>query len=62
MKNGGLKDLMDFNIFPIDHDLYSDQKKGELGSMLKSKTADIPIVEANCLAPKTYSVLLDGTL
>ena len=28
--------------------------------MLKSETADIPILEAVCLAPKTYSVLLDN--
>ena len=56
MKNGGLKDLMDFSNFPVDHDLYSDQKKGQLG-MLKSETADIPIVKAICLDHFPYSVL-----
>ena len=51
MKNGGLKDLMDFSSFPVDHNLCSDHEKGQLG-MLKSETADIPTVEATCLTPK----------
>ena len=27
MKNDELKDLMVFNNFPVDHDLYSDEKR-----------------------------------
>ena len=50
---------MDLNNFPVDHGLYSHEKKGELG-LLKSETVERPIVEAICLAPKTYSVLVDN--
>ena len=52
MKNGGPRDLMGLSIFPVDHDLYSDEKKGEL-ELLKSETAGRPIVEAIGLAPQT---------
>ena len=58
MKNGGLKDFMGFPNFPVDHDLYSDKKKGQLG-MLNSETSDISILQAICLNPSAYSVLLD---
>ena len=37
MKNRGLKALMDFRNFPLDHDLHSDEKKGELG-LIKSSS------------------------
>ena len=62
MQSGALKEHMDLSNFPTDHHLYSEENKGKLG-YLKSETADNPISEVICLAPKCYSVLLDdGTL
>ena len=53
-----LKDIMDFSNLPKEHVLYSDANKGVLGK-LKSECGVIPISEVVCLAPKSYSVLLD---
>ena len=53
-----LMDYMDTSNFPSDHKLFSNANKGKLG-LLKSETADLAIKEAYCLAPKTYSVLLN---
>ena len=54
-----LSDYMDTSNFPKKHPLFNEDNKGKLG-LLKSETADIPIVEAICLAPKTYSVHLEN--
>jgi len=54
-----LMDYIDTSNFPSNHELYSEKNKGKLG-LLKSETADLPIKEAYCLAPKTYSVLLNN--
>ena len=48
---------MDLRNFTVDHYLYSDEKKGQLG-MLNSETSDISILQAICLNPFAYSVLL----
>ena len=49
---------IDSSNFPSDHKLFSTANKSKLG-LLKSETADLAIKEAYCLAPKTYSVLLN---
>ena len=59
MKTGLISQHMDFSNFPVDHELYDDTRKGQLG-LLKSETAERPIVEAICLAPKCYSILQDN--
>ena len=58
VKEGKLRDQMNFSNFPVNHELYGITRKGELG-LFKSETADIPIAEAICLALKCYNILLD---
>ena len=50
---------MDLSNSPVNHELYDNTRRGELG-LLKSEMADIPIAEAICQTPKFYSILLDN--
>ena len=59
IKEGLFSKHIDLSNFSDNCNLYSDENKGQLG-LLKSDAADIPIVEAICLAPKCYSILQDG--
>ena len=52
-----LKDVMDLSNFE-GHKLYNNDNKGVLGKV-KSEVGPTPISEVVCLAPKSYSVLLD---
>jgi len=54
-----LKEWIDTSNFSHDHPLYNQSVKGKLG-LLKSETGEIPIKEAICLKPKTYSLLLNS--
>ncbi|XP_037774372.1 uncharacterized protein LOC119570884 [Penaeus monodon] len=54
-----LKEWIDTSNFSHDHPLYNPSTKGKLG-LLKSETGEIPIKEAICLKPKTYSLLLNN--
>ena len=58
MQNGALKEHIDLSNFPTNHHLYSEENKGKLG-LLKFETADNPISEVTCLAPKCHSVLFE---
>ena len=53
-----LCDYIDRSNFDINHPLFNDENKGKLG-FLKSETGGKPIKECVCLAPKTYSILLE---
>ncbi|XP_063595417.1 uncharacterized protein LOC134772380 [Penaeus indicus] len=54
-----LNEWIDTSNFSHDHPLYNVSVKGKLG-LLKSETGEIPIKEAICLKPKTYSLLLNN--
>ena len=43
MKTGLISQHMDFSNFPVDHELYDNTCKGQLG-FLKSETAEGPIL------------------
>ncbi|XP_068239994.1 uncharacterized protein [Palaemon carinicauda] len=50
-----LKSYMDFSNFEVDHLLFSNERKGELG-LLKSETGSNLITEVKALKPKMYSM------
>ncbi|XP_068227372.1 uncharacterized protein [Palaemon carinicauda] len=52
-----LKSYMDFSNFDVDHPLFSNKRKGELG-LLKSETGSNLITEVKALKPKMYSMLV----
>ncbi|XP_068235633.1 uncharacterized protein [Palaemon carinicauda] len=52
-----LKSYMDFSNFDVDHPLFNNERKGELG-LLKSETGSTLIAEVKALKPKMYSLLL----